>query len=138
MPTPTDETLELATQPLRLLNALASAAEDLAGRARDPALKAAERAALRNQAKLANEQAGMLLARGAVVLFNGPPGDAARQIDEAIAGTQQALEKIRRIRKALEFVTTLVGVAGALLAGDWKGVARSLEAVRKKLADAKA
>jgi hypothetical protein len=82
---------------------------------------------------LANEQAGTLLTRGTVELFNAPPSDAAKQINDAIAGVQEALAKIRKIKLALEFVGALVGVASALLAGDWKAVAKSVEVVVKKV-----
>jgi hypothetical protein len=132
MATTSSDTLEVETRQLALLDALGSAAENLAERSKSPNLDASERAALRNQAKLANEQAGTLLARGTVELFNTPPGDAAKKIDDAIAGTQKTLAKIQKIKQAIEFVGSLVGLAGAVLAGDWKAVLKSLDAVAKK------
>jgi hypothetical protein len=128
----TAETLELVSTDLTLLGALAGAAEDLAKRSMDGNLDAAERAALRNAAKLANEQAGVVLARGTVVLFNQPPSDAAKQIEKAVAKTQQTLAKIEKAKKAIEFVGSIVGVAIAVLSGDWKGVLKSLESLGEK------
>jgi hypothetical protein len=138
MATTSADTLEIQTRQLDLLTALAGAAEDLSERSKGEELSAAERAALRNQSKLANEQAGTLLTRGTVELFNAPPGDAAKQINDAIVGVQEALEKIRKIKLALEFVGALIGVAGALLAGDWKGVAKSVGVLAKKVKAAQA
>jgi hypothetical protein len=138
MATTSADTLEIQTRQLALLTALAGAAEDLSERSKGEELSAAERAALRNQSKLANEQAGTLLTRGTVELFNAPPSDAAKQINDAIAGVQEALAKIRKIKLALEFVGALVGVASALLAGDWKAVAKSVEVVVKKVKAAQA
>src|SRR5262245_46773838 len=128
MATTASDTLELASTELTLLDSLANAAANLAERSRNPDLSQPDRAALRNQAKLANEQAGILLARGTVVLFNGPPSDAAKQIAEAIGKTQETLANIQRVRKAIEFVTSIVGVAVSLLAGDWKGVLKAVDA----------
>jgi hypothetical protein len=129
----TPDTLEIQTRQLALLTALASAAEDLSERSKGDELTATERAALRNQSKLANEQAGTLLTRGTVELFNTPPSDAAKQINDAIAGVEGALEKIQKIKLAVDFVGALIGVASAVLAGDWKGVAKSVGVLAKKV-----
>jgi hypothetical protein len=138
MATTAADTLEIQTRQLALLTALASAAEDLSERSKGDELTAAERAALRNQSKLANEQAGTLLTRGTVELFNTPPNDAATQINDAIAGVQATLDKIKKIKQAVEFVGAMVGVASALLVGDWRAVAKSVEALAKKVKAAQA
>lgn len=132
MATTVSETLKIASKQLALLDSLVGAAANLAERSKDPNLDQAERAALRNQAKLANEQAGILLARGTLVLFNGPPSDAAKQIADAIGKTQQTLAKIQKAKKAVEFVSALVGIAVTVLAGDWKGVLKSVDSLAKK------
>lgn len=59
----TAETLDIVARDLELINALSSAAENLAIRSTVEGISAAERAALRNKAKTANEQAGALLTR---------------------------------------------------------------------------
>ncbi|MFM2053418.1 MAG: hypothetical protein RL456_1455 [Pseudomonadota bacterium] len=132
MATQADETLEIVARDLVILRALGEAAEDLANRARADGVSQPVRAALRNQARRANEQAGNLLARGTVDLFNRPPGDAAQQLDQAIAATRGTLERIAKAKQAIEFVGALVGVAGALTGGDWKAVLRQLAALSKK------
>ena len=96
MATQADETLEIVARDLVILRALGEAAEDLANRARADGVSQPVRAALRNQARRANEQAGNLLARGTVDLFNRPPGDAAQQLDQAIAATRGTLERIAK------------------------------------------
>src|SRR6187431_3031488 len=95
MATTTSQTQELASKDLALLDALAGAAADLAARSKDPDLSQSDRVALRNQAKLANEQAGILLARGTITLFSDPPSDAATQIADAISKTEETLAKIQ-------------------------------------------
>ena len=114
--------VDLVTADLALTFALADAAKQMAERAsqeNDPNV----RVALRNQSKVANEQAGLLLARGAVTLFNGVPADAATQIAEAVDGVSEAIAGIKKAKNAISFVTSLVGVAGAVLLGYWAGVA---------------
>lgn len=123
----------LVTADLALIFALADAAKQMAERASqdsDPNV----RAALRNQAKVANEQAGLLLARGAVTLFNGVPADALAQIAEAVDGVSEAIASIQKAKKAISFVTSLVGVAGAVLLGDWAGVVKAITALAAKKA----
>ena len=124
-------TVEIVTADLVLLSALADAASQMAQRASqepDPE----RRAALRNQAKVANEQAGALLARGAITLFNDVPADAVQQISAAMQGVSEAIARIQQAKKAIAFVTSLVGVAGAVLLGDWVGVAKGLAALGAK------
>jgi hypothetical protein len=128
----TPATIEIVSRELVLLDALASSAEDLANRSKSEGVTPEARVALRNQAKLANEQAAALLARGTMNLFNDPPSDAAKQINDAIAATQGTLARITEIKKAIKFVTSLVGVATAALAGDWAGVVKSLVSLTKK------
>lgn len=123
--------VELVTADLVLLGALADAAKQMAERASvetDPD----QRAALRNQAKVANEQAGALLARGAITLFNGVPGDAAKQIADAMDGVSEAIARIEKAKKAIALVTSLVNVAGAILLGDWAGVVKAIAALTDK------
>ncbi|CAN5436180.1 hypothetical protein BH11PSE9_BH11PSE9_05720 [soil metagenome] len=125
--------VDLVTADLALIFSLADAAKQMAERAsqeNDPNV----RAALRNQAKVANEQAGLLLARGAVTLFNGVPADAAAQIAEAVDGVSEVIASIQKAKKAISFVTSLVGVAGAVLLGDWAGVAKAITALTAKKA----
>jgi hypothetical protein len=136
MGTDSDITLDVVARDLALINALGSAAEDLATRSRADDLPQSVRAALRNQAKMANEQAGTLLTRGTLELFGEPPDDAVKQINDALDQMQQTLAGIAKAKKAIEFVAALVGVAGAVLAGDWKGVVKSLESLAKKHAAA--
>ena len=127
------EPVDLVTADLALIFALADAAKQMAERAsqeNDPNV----RAALRNQAKVANEQAGLLIARGAVTLFNGVPADAAAQIAEAVDGVSEAIASIQKAKKAISFVTSLVGVAGAVLLGDWVGVTKAITALIVKKA----
>ena len=138
MTTDADQTLDIVSRDLQLINALASAAENLANRSTADSVPAAERAALRNKAKSANEQAGALLARGTVELFGKPPAGAVKTINDALAKTQGTLEGIKKTKKAIEFVGALVGVAGAVLAGDWSAVLKSLVALTKKTDDAAA
>ena len=127
------EPVDLVTADLALIFALADAAKQMAERAsqeNDPNV----RAALRNQAKVANEQAGLLIARGAVTLFNGVPADALAQIAEAVDGVSEAIASIQKAKKAISFVTSLVGVAGAVLLGDWAGVVKAITALAAKKA----
>lgn len=124
---------DLVTADLALIFALADAAKQMAERA-SRENDANVRVALRNQAKVANEQAGLLLARGAVTLFNGVPADAATQIAEAVGGVSEAIASIQKAKKAITFVTSLVGVAGAILLGDWAGVAKAIAALTAKKA----
>lgn len=128
-------TMDIVARDLQLINALASAAENLAERSTDAGISAADRAALRNRAKIANEQAGALLTRGTVELFSDPPGDAVSKINDALAKTQETLASIKKTKKAIEFVGALVGVAGAVLTGDWKAIVKSLDALTKKKED---
>ncbi|MGM9483130.1 hypothetical protein ACS5PN_18190 [Roseateles sp. NT4] len=132
MATDPDHTLDIVARDLALINALGSAAEDLAIRSTADGISAADRAALRNKAKTANEQAGALLTRGTVELFSDPPDDAVQQINDALAKTQETLESIKKAKKAIEFVGALVGVAGAVLTGDWKAILKSLDGLAKK------
>lgn len=135
MATAFDETLKIVTRDLVLLNALSSAAADLAERSTAEGLSQPTRAALRNQAKSANEQAGALLTRATVELFNDPPTDATTKINDAIVETETTLANIAKAKKAIEFVSALLGVASAVLSGDWKGVLKALEALAKKKVD---
>jgi hypothetical protein len=117
---------ELVTRRLELLDALGEAAQDLAERSKNPDLKPAERAALRNQARCANDAAGALLSRGAIDLFNKPPSDAAKKINDAITTTQSTLKDIEEVGKAIAFVGALVGLAAAILTGNWIAVGKGL------------
>ncbi|WON88370.1 hypothetical protein [Delftia sp. UGAL515B_04] len=49
--------------------------------------------------------------------------------------TQETLESIKKAKKAIEFVGALVGIAGAILTGDWKAILKSLDALTKKKDD---
>ncbi|MDH0423071.1 MULTISPECIES: hypothetical protein [Delftia] len=131
----TAETLDIVARDLELINALSSAAENLAIRSTVEGISAAERAALRNKAKTANEQAGALLTRGTVEIFSDPPDDALKEINDALIKTQETLESIKKAKKAIEFVGALVGIAGAILTGDWKAILKSLDALTKKKDD---
>lgn len=125
------QTVDMATADMALLGALADAAKQMAERASQEK-DAAQRAALRNQAKVANEQAGTLLARGAVTLFNSVPDDAAEKIAGCVQGVSEAIAQIQKAKKAIALVTSLVGVAGAVLLGDWGGVAKAIIALTAK------
>jgi len=114
---------EVVTRQMDLLASLGDAAQNLAERAKNLNIDAPERAALRNQARCANEAAGALLARGAIELFNQPPGDAAKKINDAVAKTTITLKRIKETGNAIAFVGALIGVAAAVLTGDWFAVA---------------
>jgi formate-dependent phosphoribosylglycinamide formyltransferase (GAR transformylase) len=135
MTTDSAHTIDIVARDLDLINALGGAAENLAIRSTAEDISAAERAALRNKAKTANEQAGALLTRGTVELFSDPPDDAVKRINEALAKTQEVLDGIQKAKKAIEFVGALVAVAGSVLTGDWKAILKSLETLAKKMDD---
>lgn len=118
---------ELATRDLKLLSALGDAAEDLANRAKDGTLSVMDRAALRNQARCANEAAGNLMARGAIDLFGGAPSDASKKIDAAIKDCKSALENISELGEAISFVARIIGVCAAILTGNWANIAKSFQ-----------
>ena len=72
------------------------------------------------------------MTRGTVELFSDPPGDAISRINDALAKTQETLANIKKTKKAIEFVGALIGVAGAVLTGDWKAILKSLNTLTKK------
>lgn len=132
MATDPNPNFSIVTRDLALINALGSSAEDLAIRSGADGVSADDRAALRNQAKTANEQAGALLVRVTVELFKDPPKDAVQQINDAISSTQGKLKKIKKAKKAIEFVGKLVGVAVSVASGDWKAISKSLDTLKGK------
>lgn len=131
-----DVCLDVQTRQLQLIIELSMTARDLADRSKVDGLELAERIALRNRAKLANEHAGALLARGSIDLFNQPPDDAVERINRAINGTNDALRRIERVRGALSLAASLIGVAAAVLTGDWQAIVKSVSALEKKKGDA--